>query len=65
MNYESIIDEVIAREKGFSDHKNDSGGATKDGITEAVARAGRAQASALLSRMPTRCVWSLPSRRRR
>jgi len=32
------IKEVVAREGGFVDHVNDSGGATRWGITEAVAR---------------------------
>lgn len=33
-----LIDAVIAREGGFSDHPADRGGATRWGITEAVAR---------------------------
>lgn len=33
-----MIDEVIAREGGYSNHANDRGGATRWGITEAVAR---------------------------
>jgi lysozyme family protein len=39
MNVDTLIDEVIDREGGFSDHKADRGGATRWGITEAVARA--------------------------
>lgn len=36
---DSIIDELIGREGGFSDHPSDRGGATRWGITEQVARA--------------------------
>lgn len=36
---ERVVDAIIAREKGFVDHPSDRGGATKYGITEAVARA--------------------------
>ncbi|GGO94207.1 glycoside hydrolase family 108 protein [Stakelama pacifica] len=39
MQVDSLIEEVIAREGGFVDHKADRGGATRWGITEAVARA--------------------------
>ena len=35
---EKLIEEVIGREGGFSDHPADRGGATRWGITEAVAR---------------------------
>lgn len=35
----TMIDGVIEREGGFVDHKDDPGGATRWGITEAVARA--------------------------
>jgi lysozyme family protein len=38
MNVESLIDEVIAREGGYSNHPADKGGATRWGVTEAVAR---------------------------
>lgn len=34
----SMIDGIIEREGGFSDHPNDPGGATMYGITESVAR---------------------------
>jgi len=34
-----LIDEVIEREGGYSDHPADTGGATRYGITERVARA--------------------------
>ena len=37
-NIDQLIDEVIAREGGFSNHPADRGGATRWGITEAVAR---------------------------
>jgi lysozyme family protein len=36
---ERLIDEVIGREGGFSNHPADRGGATRWGVTEAVARA--------------------------
>lgn len=39
MNVDQIIDGILAREGGFSDHSNDRGGATNWGITESVARA--------------------------
>lgn len=39
MDVEQLIDAVIAREGGFSDHPADRGGATRWGVTEAVARA--------------------------
>jgi lysozyme family protein len=35
----ALIDKVIALEAGFSDHPADRGGATRWGVTEAVARA--------------------------
>ncbi len=36
---ETLLDDLIAREGGFVDHPADRGGATRYGITEAVARA--------------------------
>jgi len=39
MDVESMIDEVIGREGGYSDHPADTGGATRWGVTERVARA--------------------------
>ena len=39
MNAEQLIDDVIGREGGYSNHPADRGGATRWGITEAVARA--------------------------
>ncbi|HSV48369.1 MAG TPA: glycosyl hydrolase 108 family protein [Ramlibacter sp.] len=38
MNFEHIIDRVIAREQGFVNHPSDRGGPTCWGITQAVAR---------------------------
>lgn len=39
MNVDELIDTLIDREGGYSNHPSDRGGATKYGITEAVARA--------------------------
>ncbi|MCP1471828.1 lysozyme family protein [Sphingobium sp. OAS761] len=39
MDIAELIDEVIAREGGYSDHPADRGGPTNMGITQAVARA--------------------------
>ncbi len=39
MDVESLIDEVIGREGGYSNHPADRGGATRWGVTERVARA--------------------------
>ena len=39
MNYDKIIDGILAVEKGYVDHPNDRGGPTNFGITQAVARA--------------------------
>lgn len=39
MNFERVIDDVIAREQGYVDHADDRGGPTNWGITQAVARA--------------------------
>jgi lysozyme family protein len=39
MNVDGLIDDVIGREGGYSNHPADRGGATRWGITEAVARA--------------------------
>ena len=36
---ERLLDELIAREGGYVDHQDDRGGATRYGITQAVARA--------------------------
>ncbi len=39
MDVDALIDEVIGREGGYSNHPADRGGATRWGVTEAVARA--------------------------
>jgi lysozyme family protein len=39
VDVETLIDEVIGREGGYSNHPADRGGATRWGVTEAVARA--------------------------
>ena len=39
VDVDDLIDALIEREGGFSDHPADKGGATRFGITEAVARA--------------------------
>jgi lysozyme family protein len=39
MDVKDLIDEVIGREGGYSNHPADRGGATRWGVTEAVARA--------------------------
>ena len=39
MNIEQYLDELIKREGGYVNNPADRGGATKYGITEAVARA--------------------------
>lgn len=61
MDIDDLIDDVIAREGGYSDHPADRGGATIWGITEATARANgydgnmrylpRAQAAAIYRRL--------------
>ena len=39
MHIDQLLDDLIAREGGYSDHPADRGGKTRWGITEAVARA--------------------------
>jgi lysozyme family protein len=39
MNFERVIDGILAREQGYTDHPADRGGPTNFGITLAVARA--------------------------
>lgn len=66
MDIEKLIDEVIGREGGYSNHPADRGGATRWGVTEAVARADgyvgdmrgfpRAQAVAIYRRL----YWTAP-----
>ena len=61
MDVDELIDEVIGREGGYSNHPADRGGATRWGVTEAVARANgyqgtmrdfpRAQAVAIYRRL--------------
>lgn len=53
-----LIEELIAREGGFVDHPADRGGATKFGITEAVARAhGYDGPMALLPRAEAAAIY--------
>ena len=66
MDIDSLIDEVIAREGGYSNHPADRGGPTRFGITQAVARAQgyagdmrafpRAQALAIYRKL----YWTAP-----
>ena len=66
MDVADLIDEVIAREGGYSNHPADRGGPTNWGITQAVARANgyagpmqalpRAQAAAIYRRL----YWDQP-----
>jgi len=66
MDVAELIDEVIAREGGYSNHPADRGGPTHWGITQAVARANgyvgpmqalpRAQAVAIYRRL----YWDQP-----
>ena len=54
----SLVDELIEREGGFVDHPADRGGATRFGITEAVARAhGYAGPMALLPREEAEAIY--------
>lgn len=39
MNFDSAFHKLLGHEGGFSDHKDDPGGATRWGVTEQVARA--------------------------
>jgi lysozyme family protein len=67
MDIDELIDAVIAREGGYSDHPADRGGATRWGITEVVARAHgyggdmrafpREEAAAIYARV----YWHRPS----
>lgn len=38
MNFERVIDDILAKEQGYVDHPDDRGGPTNYGITVAVAR---------------------------
>ena len=66
MDIAALIDEVIAREGGFSHHPPDRGGATNFGITEAVARANgyagdmRRLPRALAESIYRRLYWERP-----
>lgn len=67
MNIDTLIEELIDREGGFSDHRADRGGPTMFGITESVARANgyrdamrqlpRATAAGIYRRL----YWTRPS----
>lgn len=39
MDFDTAFDRLLGHEGGFSDHKDDPGGKTRFGVTEAVARA--------------------------
>jgi lysozyme family protein len=39
VNFEHVIDAILAKEQGYVDHASDRGGPTNYGITQAVARA--------------------------
>lgn len=66
MDISALIDEVIAREGGFSNHPADRGGATNFGITQAVARANgyagdmRKLPRALAETIYRRLYWERP-----
>ena len=58
MQPDRLIDELIEREGGFVNHPADRGGATRFGITEAVARAhGYAGAMSLLPRDEAAAIY--------
>lgn len=55
---DQLIDALISREGGYSDHPDDQGGATNFGITEAVARAhGYDGPMALLPRQEAAAIY--------
>lgn len=66
MDIAALIDEVIAREGGYSNHPADRGGPTNWGITEAVARANgyagamRAMPRAEAESIYRRLYWERP-----
>ena len=66
MDISALIDEVIAREGGFSHHPADRGGPTNFGITQAVARANgyagdmRKLPRALAETIYRRLYWERP-----
>lgn len=58
MNVDDLIEELIAREGGYTNHPADRGGPTRWGITEAVARAhGYAGAMRALPREEAASVY--------
>jgi len=58
MNFETAFDQVLGKEAGFSDDPRDSGGQTKYGITEAVARAfGYTGPMKLLGLDPAKAIY--------
>ncbi len=66
MDIDRLIDEVIAREGGYSNHPADRGGATHWGITQAVARANgysgdmRAMPRSTAAHLYRRLYWDGP-----
>lgn len=66
MNIDKLIDGVIAREGGYSNHPADRGGPTNMGITQAVARANnyrgdmRAMPRAFAEQIYRRLYWEQP-----
>lgn len=66
MDIHDLIDEVIAREGGYSDHPADRGGPTNMGITQAVARANgyagsmKAMPRAVAEAIYRRLYWDRP-----
>ncbi len=66
MDVTELIDTVIGREGGYSNHPSDRGGATRWGITEAVARAHgyrgdmRSFPRDMAVRLYERIYWSRP-----
>lgn len=61
MAFDSIIDGILLREKGYVDHPNDRGGPTNYGITVAVARANGYQGS--MRELPIGLARSIYERR--
>lgn len=61
MNYDKIIDGILAVEKGYVDHPSDKGGATNYGIPQAVARANGYQGD--MRNLPIALARSIYERR--
>lgn len=58
LKYESIIDDLIAKEGGYVNHPSDKGGATNYGITERTARAnGYAGAMQAMSKDQAKAIY--------